>query len=342
VVPGFNSKELKANHRLAFKDAINTLVHSVIWLAIFPVWLLAKSPLQIHKKLVQALCECSDYFKELSEYKIQQIERDEKAADGTMDLMGPLVKASENTEDSKDPYLTKQEVIANAWILLFAGHETSGSITHYSILWLAIELSIQAQLQADIDDTVGERPWSTWTYENDLGRLYQSMIGAVINETLRLLPPIIDIPKIVRETPQSITWDGKTVSVPPTTIIHLSAVAVHRNPRYWPHSPSKVSAKKHDLDDWVPERWFASSVSPEVSDDDGKTDPSSFETAPRKLLVPPKGAYVPFSEGRVRVPGNEITAVLAVLFKTHSVELDVSTWASDEEVEAMSTRERRA
>ena len=113
---------------------------------------------------------------------------------------GPLVKASENTEDSKGLCLTKQEVMANAFILIFAGHETSGGITHHSFLWLAIKLSVQAQLQADIDAIVDSDAWSTWTYENDLGRLSQSMVGAVINETLRLLPPIIDIPKIVRVT----------------------------------------------------------------------------------------------------------------------------------------------
>jgi len=37
---------------------------------------------------VQSFYECSDYFRELSEYKLQQIEQGEKAEDGTMDLMG--------------------------------------------------------------------------------------------------------------------------------------------------------------------------------------------------------------------------------------------------------------
>jgi cytochrome P450 len=263
---------------------------------------------------------------------------------------GPLVKASENTEDSKGLYLTKQEVIANAWILLFAGHETSGSITHYSLLWLVIELSLQAHLQSDIDAIVGSRSWSTWTYESDLGRLYQSMVGAVINETLRLLPPIIDIPKIVREKPQSVTWEAKTVTVPPGTIIHLSAAAAHRNPRYWPHSPSKISKKNHDLDDWVPERWFSSPKSAPEKDSPSQSDSEpeniSFENTPKKLFVPIKGSYLPFSEGARSCPGKrfaqiEITAVLSVIFKTHSVELDVREWASDEEIEGMGKEERK-
>jgi cytochrome P450 len=48
VVPGFNTLKLKVNHSLAFKDAINTLVHSVIWLALFPVWLLGTLHSQNH------------------------------------------------------------------------------------------------------------------------------------------------------------------------------------------------------------------------------------------------------------------------------------------------------
>jgi cytochrome P450 len=42
VVPGFNTAKLSGNHRLAFKDAINTLLQGIIWVGIFPIWLLSK------------------------------------------------------------------------------------------------------------------------------------------------------------------------------------------------------------------------------------------------------------------------------------------------------------
>lgn len=261
--------------------------------------------------------------------------------------------------------MTKQEVIGNSWILLFAGHETSGNTIHYSLLFLAIALDSQARLQADVDSIVGSRPPSDWTYETDMGRLYQSMVGATMNETLRIMPPIIDIPKITR-TQQSLTFDGKTITVPTNTFIHLSVVGVHRNPRYWPHSPSKISSKTHDLDDFVPERWLPSSSAknsaqgsrpstpPSSKPPTGTQNPDGLETAPFEcspsagdgLFTPTKGAYIPFSEGARSCPGRrfaqvEITAVLAVIFKTYSLELDVSEWASDTEVERMGVEERR-
>ena len=108
-------------------------------------------------------------------------------------------------------------------------------------------------MQEDIDSIVGSRSSEEWSYDTDLGRLWNTMLGATINETLRLMPPLIDFPKIVRGAPQPLTFDGKTVSVPTSTMIHVSTVGVQRNPRYWPSSPSKLSNKTHDLDDWVPD-----------------------------------------------------------------------------------------
>ena len=177
------------------------------------------------------------------------------------------------------------------------------------------------------------------------------MLGATINETLRLMPPIVDIPKIVRAAPEPLTFDGKTYSVPASTMIHISAAGVHRNPRYWPHSPSKLTNNKNDLDDWVPERWFSSTKPAEktTSTDSGSEDgenTASFDTSDG-LFVPPKGVFVPFSEGARACPGRrfaqvEITAVLAVIFKSYSLELDVSEWASEEQIEKMSNEERLA
>jgi len=248
--------------------------------------------------------------------------------------------------------LTKQEVISNSWIILFAGHETSANIAHLSLLFLAIELEKQAHLQKDVESIVGARPTDEWSYEIDLSRLYNGMVGAVMNETLRLMPPIIDIPKVVREVPQPLSFDGKTVSVPASTMIHISAVGVQRNPRYWPSSPSKLSNKAHDLDDWVPERWFSSAkkgIETTTSSDSGSENgenTTTFDTSDG-LLVPPKGVFIPFAEGARACPGRrfaqvEITAVLAVIFKTYSLELDVSEWASDAQIKRMSNDERKA
>ena len=42
TIPGFNTTKLKGNHSLTFKHSLNTLLHGMIWMAIFPVWLLSE------------------------------------------------------------------------------------------------------------------------------------------------------------------------------------------------------------------------------------------------------------------------------------------------------------
>jgi cytochrome P450 len=269
---------------------------------------------------------------------------------------GPLIQASENKpDDLKGQYMTKQDVIANSWIFLFAGHETTANTLHFAFLFLAISLDTQSRLQQDVDTIVGSRLSENWAYDIDMGRLYTSMVGATMNETLRLMPPIIDIPKIVKKHPQPLTIEGKTFMVPTNTFVHINAVGVQRNPRYWPHSSSKVSNKLHDLDDFVPERWL-SSIKGSTENHGSQTWTESKDTnvsEPRLmnpatgLFTPVKGAFIPFSEGARACPGRrfaqvEITAVLAVIFQTYTVELDVSDWASDEEVKRMEKHERKA
>ncbi|KAH8815558.1 cytochrome P450 monooxygenase-like protein [Xylogone sp. PMI_703] len=355
-VQGFNTSDLKSNHRMTFKNALHTLLQNILLTVIFPNWVLEKSPFKSHKAISQAYSECGDYFKELSEYKIKQLALGEEAEKGSMDLMKPLVEASEVPKGKpNEPWMTKQEVISNSWILLFAGHETSANMIHFSLLFLAIALSSQRRAQAEIDAAVGDRDPEQWSYEVDMGHLYRGMVGAILNETLRLMPPVIDIPKIVRDKPQPLAFGGKVHMIPEKTFIHFNVVASHRNPKYWPHSPSKVSNKSHDLDDYVPERWILKGKAEKFKAKNGiskegklQTDgleTVSFETG-EGLFTPQKGVFIPFSEGARSCPGKrfaqvEITAVLSVILRTYTVELDVREWASDEEVARMSIKEKR-
>jgi len=271
------------------------------------------------------------------------------------------VKASQKSpEDSKGLYLTKQEVMANAWILLFAGHETSANTLHYTLTFLAIDPKTQSQLQAELDKILGSKPSAEWTYEKDMGLLYNSLVGASMNESLRLTPPVEEIPRAVRGGPQILTLNGKDHIIPDQAFIHISCTATGLNPACWPHSPSKVSGKSHDMEEWKPHRWLSSSKTTTPKSNEynsaaaGTADAESidgpieayFDNSKGALLTPVKGAFVPFSEGPRACPGRrfaqvEITAVLAALCKEYSVELDVGRWATDAEVERMSKEERR-
>lgn len=274
-----------------------------------------------------------------------------------------MIRASDSTpSDSKPqtphaPILSRSELIGNSFIFFFAGHETTGNSIHFSILYLALNLSAQRRTQADIDAIVGRsKPISDFSYHTDMPRLYNSMVGAVLNEQLRLMPAILNVPKVTTGN-QTVTMDGRDFVLEDGTFIQLNVVGANRNPRYWPASPSKITLGTDDLNDFVPERWLPSN-SKKPNDDstrvEEKTDDvpdgleqTSFDTsATGSLFKPVKGSFITFSEGMRACPGRrfaqvETTAVLTAIFQKWSVELDVSDWASDEEVTRMGIDERR-
>jgi cytochrome P450 len=159
-----------------------------------------------------------------------------------------------------------------------------------------------------------------------MDNLYNSMVGAVINEVLRIIPPVIQFGKINCEGPQQLTVDGETITVPKNTYISLEVVATNRNPRHFPHTPSKVTSKPHDLDDFVPGRWFLPKTSNDAAAIQQPIEPQlvdgletgSSSAGNRSLFCPAKGAFIPFSEVARSCPGKrfaqvELTAILAII-----------------------------
>jgi cytochrome P450 len=184
-----------------------------------------------------------------------------------------------------------------------------------------------------------------------------------MNEELRLVPPVVMIPKSTQEIPQHLTVNGKDCIVPPDAYIGLNAVAVGRNAKYWPHGPARstedggpihpTSNLDNDLEEFKPERWFMNDQQHDNNDANNSNekdeDADLVDLAPdtaSSMFRPPKGAYIPFSEGFRACMGRrfaqvEILATLAMIYKDQSVELSVDALASDEEVESMKTEERK-
>ena len=280
-----------------------------------------------------------------------------------MDLMGALIKESGMTGEKSDagmlengesgmPQLSEDDILGNAFVFTLAGHETTANSIHFSIVYLATDPDAQRKLQADLDRIFQRKPTSEWDYDRDLPKLLNSMANAVLSEELRLIPPVIAIPKCTR-TQQSLTVNGKRCFVPAGTYISLLTAAAHRNPNYWPTSPPSdpehpihpLSNTDNDLEEFKPERWFvqrsADSV-PTTPADEREDNPLDVPTT---LYRPRHGSYLPFSEGARSCLGRrfaqvEVMAVLATIFTQYSVELALHDYATEAEVAAMSEEER--
>lgn len=349
--------ELPTGHTLSYKDALSGLLENIIVVMLTPSVVMKYSPFKIHKVAQEAFVEWGKYMREMYHAK-----RDEVKAGQTregMDLMGALVKGagltteSLNANGSADPekaapqkqLLTDEEILGNAFVFILAGHETAANTIHFSILFLAMRWSSQKRLQDDLDAILGDKPISEWDYDVDMPKLFGSMCGAVMNEQLRLIPPVIGIPKCtLKGSPQGLQFNGEHVTVPGGTYISLHTIGAHRNPKYWPHT------SEEDLSSFRPERWLLDDQKPNTNTEDDtyeKEEGMDFDGPDKRpdtaasLFRPPRGAYLPFSEGYRSCLGRrfaqvEILAVLAVIFKHYSVELDIGEWMSDEEVKKAS------
>ena len=256
------------------------------------------------------------------------------------DLIGQLIKGQEEGKNGRlqsSTALTETEVMGNLFVFVLAGHETAANSIHFSLMLLALHPEVQREVQKELEKIFQDRPISEWEYDQDLPCLLNGILGAVLNEELRLIAPTITVPKISCSVPQQLTVNGKDVTVPPNTMVRLCVASVHRNPRFWPSGPPKDPEKPYfpidnlnnDLEEFKPERWV-------------KTRNTSADS----LYTPVKGSYIPFSEGPRACLGRrfaqvEIMAALAAILIQHSVELAVDEWATDEEVERMGKEEKR-
>jgi cytochrome P450 len=369
----YSSNEPPPGHSMSFESALSTLLDRLILVLLTPKWLLQRLPFKGSQEASESFANWTQYMDELfSRKKIEA--RGYQRREG-MDIMGSLVASAygENPNPCKEtpsssvsvlekgeigkPILSDSEILGNAFVMIVAGHETTGNSIHFSLIELATNPKSQREVQKEIQAIFGAEPPENWDYESNINKLLGGIVGAVLNEQLRLMPPVIAIPKSVPKNQNPvITIDGKKIMLPAGTHVGLCTIAAHRNARYWPTKPSTVSTRPDDLDDFKPERWLVrvdadgkqqADNSPSQSGEDDDYEGFTGNSSHSKLFRPVPGSYLPFSEGARSCLGRrlaqvEIMAVLAVIFQQYSVELAVDEWASDGEVSKMSVAERNA
>ncbi|KAG9559959.1 putative P450 monooxygenase, partial [Aureobasidium melanogenum] len=352
-------------HTMTYKDALSTLLHNIIAVMLLPKWFLANSPIKQNKIAYESFIEWGKYMREMYQDKKAEVKAGAKGEG--MDLMGALVsgagiKANLDPEKADAQLLTDSEILGNAFVFILAGHETTANTLHFAMLYLAMNWSTQEMLQKDIDGIFGDRTIDQWDYEQDMPKLFGGMCGAVMNEELRLIPPVVGIPKCtLKDSPQPLTLAGRRVIIPENSSMQLVTVASHRNPKYWPTlcGPNASEAEiEKDLSSWKPQRWIldpSKKSNPTTANQqhtqqhsDSEEDiggPQSAVTSSH-LLNPERGAFIPFSEGYRSCLGRrfaqiEVLAVLAAVFREYSVELDLDEYASEEEIAAMDETTKR-
>lgn len=349
-------------HTMSFVTALGTVLDKLIALLVFPSSILKILPFKWAKAAWDAKQNYSQYMEEFFQDKIDEVRKGEQEKDG-MDIMGQLVRSKYGkSKGGNGGELTDSEILGNAFIISVAGHETTAGTLHFALLELATNARAQRAVQQDVDALFGDTDPATWDYEQNINPLLASHIGAAMNETMRLRPAVVEVPKHLLQD-QVLTIDGTKHVLPAGLTISLCLVCVQRNPRYWPGQPSRIVPGVSDIDDFEPERWFrtvaaagdvgaAAAAAVTAKDEaEGAGDTENFgefdgPDTSASLFRPVRGSFVPFSEGPRsclgrRIAQVEMLATLAVVFQGYSLELAVDQWASDEEVEKMGPEERR-
>lgn len=177
------------------------------------------------------------------EEKIAKLERD-----------GPdsstLSKLYFATDEDGSTKLTREQVIQNALLLIFAGTETSASTLTCTALFLALHPDVWEHVRAEQSEICSK-------YGDDFNAkvLHESIyLDAVIKETLRLQPPEIGELRAVQNT---VVVDGK--QVPKGWCVLFNVKQTHYNdPATYKEDGSHMDHRKG----FLPERWMSESTKP--------------------------------------------------------------------------------
>ncbi|KAG7177012.1 Cytochrome P450 3A40-like 2 [Homarus americanus] len=178
-------------------------------------------------------------------------------------------------ENRQKRFLTDEEIIANAWVFLLGGFETTANSVTYTSYLLGTHPEVQERVYQELCDVLQDSP-EELSYEQVHSLKY---LDQVFCEALRLYPPAVNF--VSREAAQDIQLGD--LLIPKNMSIQIPLWHIHRDPEHWP-----------DAETFDPERF-----SPEAK--------ASVSRHPM--------AYLPFGAGPRNCPGirfGQLEAKLAV------------------------------
>lgn len=148
------------------------------------------------------------------------------------DLLSNLVNATD--EDGIYEPFNDSELRDLSFILLFAGHETTGTAITWSLYHLSRNPEARERLEKELDEVLGKRTPAPADYRNLV------YARAVLDENLRLTPPLYITGRSALE---DCTIGG--YHIPKGTIVQLCWRIAHLSEKYFP-----------EADTFKPERWI--------------------------------------------------------------------------------------
>ncbi|KAJ3053484.1 hypothetical protein HK102_011692, partial [Quaeritorhiza haematococci] len=256
----------------------------------------------------------NDFVEEARRLKASN-QTDSNIPNATDNLLTSLVDASATDEagegegEGSSAGLKEIELLGNIFVLLVAGHETTANTLAWALALLAIDQERQEKLHEHVKSVLGDRD-PTYKDYNDL-----TYVVATMNETLRLYPPVSNIPK---KTPRTESKHLGPYLLPPNTHVNINVFAIQRHPKLW--GPTSQS--------FQPERFL---TSPTTS---STTTPSEENGGVGGGAEAAKRAWLPFSEGARACLGKrfaqvEFVCALAMLSQKYRWRVPGCEWGGE-------------
>jgi len=206
------------------------------------------------------------------------------------DLFYHLI-AAHHADSQESPFPL---IVSNSLLAIVAGADTTATVLRNAIFYLLANPTYYARLREEIDATFP--PTETSPLDTEILPSLP-FLNAVINEVLRLQPPV---PTTLQRAPARGTR-GKLIGthyIKEGTHIQVPPYVLHRDPRYFSPRP----------DEFWPDRWIV-------------------ETLDSQELILDRNAFIPFSMGPANCAGKalamlELRAVMSLFIMHFDMEFD--------------------
>ncbi|XP_057509091.1 cytochrome P450 CYP749A22-like isoform X2 [Actinidia eriantha] len=139
---------------------------------------------------------------------------------GRSDLLGLLVEANNNTDENSR--ITEEDVVDECKTFYIAGHETTTTLLSWTVLLLAIHTDWQDKAREEVLELFGQK------HPNAEGIGRMKMMNMIVNECLRLYPPITNFTRKVKRKVKL----GNLI-LPANMTLIIPTLALHRDPQVW-------------------------------------------------------------------------------------------------------------
>ena len=173
-------RDLPDGHSMTYRDALSLCLRNIITFAIIPKKFLSLSFLP--KGLQDLGLAAREFQKYMEEMLSHERSMAGKREHGTGNLMGSLVRASEEAQKSSDANdslsigLTDEEIFGNIFAFNLAGHETTANTLAFSLVLLAANPECQNWVVEEIHHVLGKTTNSeNWKYEESFPKLQRCL-----------------------------------------------------------------------------------------------------------------------------------------------------------------------